>query len=72
MYFTPFFAKERITIMSDAVLSQFKQDVKEEKSYSGKKLKIGIIGCGGISGAHMNAYKKLYREMKAEGLIAKN
>ena len=44
--------------MSDAVLSQFKQDVKEEKSYSGKKLKIGIIGCGGISGAHMNAYKK--------------
>ena len=44
--------------MSDVVLSQFKQEVKEEKSYSGRKLKIGIIGCGGISGAHMNAYKQ--------------
>jgi len=44
--------------MSDAVLSQFRQDVKEERDYSNKKLKIGIIGCGGISGAHINAYKK--------------
>ena len=43
--------------MSDAVLSQFKQEIIEEKKTFGRKLKIGIIGCGGISGAHMNAYK---------------
>ena len=33
--------------MSDAVLSQFKQTVVEEKTENtGKKLKVGIIGTG--------------------------
>ena len=35
--------------MSDAVLSQFKQEVKEEKVYdTSRKLKVGIIGTGKI------------------------
>ncbi|MBE6542450.1 MAG: Gfo/Idh/MocA family oxidoreductase [Ruminococcaceae bacterium] len=43
--------------MSDAVLSQFKQAEKEEKKVeSGRKLRIGIIGTGGIAAAHMGHY----------------
>ncbi len=44
--------------MSDAVLSQFKQAVVEEKKVSDRKIKVGIIGTGGISNAHIRCYKK--------------
>jgi predicted dehydrogenase len=43
--------------MSDAVLSQFKQTVEEEKENTGKKLKIGIIGTGWIAESHIESYK---------------
>ncbi len=43
--------------MSDAVLSQFKQTVEEEKVNSGKKLKVGIIGTGWIAESHIESYK---------------
>ena len=42
--------------MSDAVLSQFKQEVVEEKKVEGRKLKVGIIGTGGIAHPHMSSY----------------
>ncbi len=42
--------------MSDAVLGQFKQAEKEKTIDTDRKLKIGIIGCGGIAGAHMGEY----------------
>ncbi len=45
--------------MSDAVLSQFKQAEKENKINADRKLKIGIIGCGNIAGAHMGEYNKM-------------
>ena len=45
--------------MSDAVLSQFKQTVVEEKKEAGKKLKIGIIGTGWIAEAHIESYKNM-------------
>ena len=45
--------------MSDAVLSQFKQTVVEEKKEAGKKLKIGIIGTGWIAEAHIQSYKQM-------------
>lgn len=46
--------------MSDAVLSQFKQEVQEETTCkTDKKLKIGIIGTGGIGGLHIAVYKEL-------------
>lgn len=45
--------------MSDAVLSQFTQSFTEEKKSTGKKLKIGIIGCGWIAEAHVQSYKKM-------------
>ena len=45
--------------MSDAVLSQFKQEeVKEEIKTPDKKIKVGIIGTGGISNGHLRAYLK--------------
>ena len=45
--------------MSDAVLSQFKQEeVKEEIKAPAKKIKVGIIGTGGISNGHLRAYLK--------------
>ena len=44
--------------MSDAVLSQFKQDKKEEKKAVDRKLRIGIIGTGSIAGGHTGAYLK--------------
>ncbi len=43
--------------MSDAVLSQFKQAVVEEKKVEGRKLKIGIIGTGWIAESHIQSYK---------------
>ena len=45
--------------MSDAVLSQFKQTVVEEKKAAGKKLKIGIIGTGWIAASHIQSYKQM-------------
>ena len=43
--------------MSDKVLSQFKQEVIEEKKAAGRKLKIGIIGTGWIAESHIQSYK---------------
>jgi len=43
--------------MSDKVLSQFKQEVVEEKKETGKKLKVGIIGTGWIAESHIQSYK---------------
>ncbi|MBQ2277697.1 MAG: Gfo/Idh/MocA family oxidoreductase [Clostridia bacterium] len=43
--------------MSDAVLSQFKQAVIEEKKAEGRKFKIGIIGTGWIAESHIQSYK---------------
>ncbi len=43
--------------MSDAVLSQFKQAVIEEKKEAGRKFKIGIIGTGWIAESHIQSYK---------------
>ena len=43
--------------MSDKVVSQFKQEVVEEKKEAGKKLKIGIIGTGWIAESHIQSYK---------------
>ena len=43
--------------MSDKVLSQFKQEVVEEKKEAGRKLKIGIIGTGWIAESHIQSYK---------------
>jgi predicted dehydrogenase len=46
-------------IMSDAVLSQFKQEVREEKTFDGRKLKVGIIGTGWIAEAHVQSLKQM-------------
>ena len=43
--------------MSDAVLSQTKQAVIEEKKATGRKFKIGIIGTGWIAESHIQSYK---------------
>ena len=45
---------------ADEVLSQFMQ-VEEEKpvEYTGKKLKIGIIGTGWIAESHIKSYKNM-------------
>ncbi|MBQ9469034.1 MAG: Gfo/Idh/MocA family oxidoreductase [Clostridia bacterium] len=45
--------------MSDTVLSQFKQTVKEEKKETGRKLKVGIIGTGWIAESHVECYKQM-------------
>lgn len=46
--------------MSDAVLSQFKPtEIVEEKVFSGKKLKVGIIGTGWIAESHIQSYKNM-------------
>ena len=45
--------------MSDTVLSQFTQAFTEEKKAVGRKLKIGIIGCGWIAEAHIESYKQM-------------
>ena len=45
--------------MSDTVLSQFTQSFTEEAKAAGRKLKIGIIGCGWIAEAHIESYKQM-------------
>ncbi len=35
------------------------QEYKEAKIYSGKKLRIGIVGAGNISNIHLNAYQNI-------------
>ena len=45
--------------MSDAVLGQFKQEVREEKHFDGRKLKVGIIGTGWIAEAHAESLLKM-------------
>lgn len=43
--------------MSDAVLSQFKQEAEvETKACTGKKVKVGIIGTGWIAESHIQSY----------------
>ncbi|MBR5448256.1 MAG: Gfo/Idh/MocA family oxidoreductase [Clostridia bacterium] len=44
--------------MSDKVLSQFKQEEEVEVIKTDKKIKVGIIGTGGISNGHIRAYLK--------------
>lgn len=46
--------------MAQTSLDAFK-DIQEEKKEldTTRKLRIGIIGCGGIAGAHMNQYKQM-------------
>ncbi len=42
---------------ADAVLSQFKQEVVEEKKeFTGKKIRVGIIGTGWIAESHIYSY----------------
>jgi len=45
--------------MSDNVLNQFTQTVKEENKTTGKKLKVGIIGTGWIAESHIECYKQM-------------
>ena len=45
--------------MSDAVLSQFKKAEEEKAVDATKKLRVGIIGTGGIANAHMQSYKRM-------------
>ena len=45
--------------MSDKVLSQFKQEETTEEIKTERKVKVGVIGCGGISYAHFNNYLKM-------------
>ena len=44
--------------MSDTVLSNFTQAIKEERTYT-RKLKVGIIGTGWIAEAHAESYKNM-------------
>ena len=45
--------------MSDKVLSQLKKEETDEAvSFTGRKLKIGIIGTGWIAESHVESYKK--------------
>ena len=41
-----------------ANLDEFKLKHEEAKVYDGKKIKVGIIGCGWIADAHVESYKK--------------
>ncbi len=46
--------------MSDAVLSQFTQKVSDEiKKFTGKKIRVGIIGTGGIANPHLKSYLQM-------------
>ncbi|MDR1928466.1 MAG: Gfo/Idh/MocA family oxidoreductase [Oscillospiraceae bacterium] len=45
--------------MSDAVLSQFTQEIRKETKSVGKKMKVGIIGTGWIAEAHIESYKTM-------------
>ena len=44
--------------MGDTVLSNFTQQITEERTYT-KKLKVGIIGTGWIAEAHAESYKNM-------------
>ena len=45
---------------ADAVLSQFTQaDDGTKVEFTGKKLKVGIIGTGWIAEAHIQSYKNM-------------
>ena len=44
---------------ADAVLSQFTQSVEREEIDASKKLRVGVIGTGGIAHAHMTSYLKM-------------
>ena len=41
-----------------SILDAFKEKHTEEKVYTGKKIKVGIIGCGWIAEAHLKGYMK--------------
>lgn len=45
--------------MSDQVLNQFTQTKVEEKTETGRKLKVGIIGTGWIAEAHIECLKQM-------------
>ncbi len=45
--------------MSDAVLSQFKQEEAKEEIKAERKIKVGIIGTGGISEGHITSYLQM-------------
>ena len=42
--------------MKDQVLSQFTPETEKEQNICDRKLRIGIIGTGGIANAHVQAY----------------
>ena len=41
-----------------SILDAFKEKHSEERVYEGKKIKVGIIGCGWIAEAHLKSYLK--------------
>ena len=41
-----------------SILDAFKEKQTEERVYTGKKIKVGIIGCGWIAEAHLKSYLK--------------
>jgi predicted dehydrogenase len=45
--------------MADKGVSSESLSVSVEKAYKGKKFRVAIIGCGGISRLHMAAFKKM-------------
>jgi len=45
--------------MSDAVLNQFTQSVAEEKTETGRRFKIAIIGTGWIAESHVESYLQM-------------
>ena len=40
------------------ILDAFKEKHEEARVYDGKKIKVGIIGCGWIAEAHLQSYLK--------------
>ena len=45
--------------MADTVLSQFTQAAEQETVDCSRKLRVGIIGTGGIAHSHMRSYMKM-------------
>ena len=45
--------------MADSTLDAYKSNQTEQKIDTSKKLKVGIIGCGGIARAHIRQYLKM-------------
>ena len=45
--------------MADEVLSQFKKAEEKAEAKATKRMRVGIIGCGGIAGAHIGSYKRM-------------